>query len=213
MLLEKNDVLLLTGDSVTDCGRSRDFDDGGRDNVNGMGAGYPMLVKAYLNAMHPELNLTVINKGVSGDRTCDVLARMEEDHLRLKPNVVTLLIGINDVWRHFDSPSMRQIDAEEYAANMDRLIAELKTTAREVVVITPFQVKPADEEPMYKMALAYAEIAKAAAKKAGVHLIDAQAVFDEKLAGAAAKLSSADTVHPTINGHVLLADAIVKLLA
>ena len=142
-----------------------------------------------------------------------MLARMEEDHLRLKPNVVTLLIGINDVWRHFDSPSMRQIDAEEYAANMDRLIAELKTTAREVVVITPFQVKPADEEPMYKMALAYAEIAKAAAKKAGVHLIDAQAVFDEKLAGAAAKLYSADTVHPTINGHVLLADAIVKLLA
>ncbi len=212
MILQKGDVLILTGDSVTDCGRSRDFDDGGRDNVNGMGGGYPMLVKAYLNAMYPELELTVINKGISGNRTCDILDRMESDHLRLKPDVVTLLIGINDVWRHFDNPQMKQIDAEEYAANMDKIIAALKISAREVIVLSPFMVKQPDEAPMYQMALEYAALAKAAAEKAGARFIDLQAVFNAKLASADAKLYSGDTVHPSINGHMLVADAVIKQL-
>ena len=212
MILQKGDVFILTGDSVTDCGRSRDLDDGGRDNVNGMGSGYPMLVKAYLNAMYPDLELTVINKGVSGNRTSDILDRMESDHLRLKPDVVTLLIGINDVWRHFDNPQMRQIDADEYAANMDKILAALKTAAREVVVLSPFMVKKPDDDPMYKMALEYAALAKTAAEKAGVRFIDLQAVFSAKLTAADAGLYSGDTVHPSINGHVLIADAVVKEL-
>lgn len=212
MILKKNDVVLLTGDSVTDCGRSRDCDHEGRDNVNGMGSGYPAMVKAYLNAMHPELELTVINKGISGNRTCDILDRMKVDHLDLKPDVVTLLIGINDVWRHFDAPDIKQIDAEEYRLNMDRILADLKTVAREIVVIAPFQIKSADEHPMYQMTLEYAKIAREAAEKANVQFFDAQAMFDAKIAGVDAKLYSADAVHPTVNGHVLLADAILHEL-
>lgn len=212
MILKKNDVVLLTGDSVTDCGRSRDCDNEGRDNVNGMGNGYPAMVKAYLNAMHPELELTVINKGISGNRTCDILNRMDVDHLNLKPDVVTLLIGVNDVWRHFDAPDIRQIDAEEYRLNMDRILADLKTVAREILVLAPFQIKPADDHPMYQMTLQYAKIAKEAAEQAGVRFFDAQAMFDVKIAGTDAKLYSADTVHPTVNGHVLLADAILREL-
>ena len=60
------------------------------------------------------------------------------------------------MWRHFDNPQMKQIDAEEYAANMDKIIAALKTSAREVVVRSPFMVKQPDEAPMYQMALEYA---------------------------------------------------------
>jgi len=209
MLFKKSETLLMTGDSITDCGRSA-AGESARNSVDGMGAGYPAIVKAYLNAFFPELALRIVNKGIGGNRTPDILGRMENDHLSLKPDVVTILIGVNDVWRHFDRPQEKQVDHADYEANLGRILEELKTSARKIFVLAPFLIKKDDGDAMYKMVQEYRGIAKKAAQAAGAEIIDLQEVFDGLLEKAEASLYSADTVHPTICGHMVIADELIK---
>jgi lysophospholipase L1-like esterase len=209
MIFKKGDTLLMTGDSVTDCGRSEEGESV-KNSVAGLGSGYPALVKAYLNAFYPELDLRIINKGISGNRTPDILARMEKDHLSLKPDVVTVLIGVNDVWRHFDRPNERQVEPDEYEANLTGIVEKLKTSARAVYVLTPFLVKKDDGHPMYAMVQEYREIAKRVAEKTGAACIDLQKTYDKQIENADPTLYSADTVHPTICGHMVIARELIR---
>lgn len=211
MLLKKGDTIILTGDSVTDCGRARGGD-AGRDTVSDMGAGYPGMVKAYLNAFLPELELTVVNRGNSGDRTTDIISRMDGDHLSVRPDVVTLLIGINDVWRHYDGYVGQQVEPDEYRENMKKIIRALKTSAREVIVLTPFMVKADDGSGMYADAQKYAAIALEVAAEEGARSVALQPVFDAAMKKGSPKLYSADAVHPTVNGHALIAKEVLKAL-
>src|SRR5579884_4100370 len=100
MLLEKNDKLVLIGDSITDCGRSP----AGEGANEGIGRGYVAQIEALLHSVYPELSIRVINKGTSGNTVRDLKARWETDVLDLKPDWLSIMIGINDVWRQFDRP-------------------------------------------------------------------------------------------------------------
>jgi lysophospholipase L1-like esterase len=92
----QNATILFQGDSITDGGRSRN------DDLNHvMGHGYAYLVAARLGADHPELGLRFLNRGCSGNRVVDMYARWREDALNLKPDVISILIGINDVGSEF----------------------------------------------------------------------------------------------------------------
>lgn len=209
MLFEKGDTLLMTGDSITDCGRFTSGESA-KNSVEGMGSGYPSIVKAYLNAFYPNLELRIINKGISGNRTPDILKRMQNDHLDLKPDVVTILIGINEVLRYFDSPGIKQVGCEEYSKNLDEILEKLKTSARKIFVLTPFLVKKNDGHVMYEIVQGYRDIASRAAKKAGVELINLQTAFDKYLDKAEPELYSQDSVHPTICGHMVIAKELIN---
>jgi lysophospholipase L1-like esterase len=209
MLFKKGDTLLMTGDSVTDCGRSP-VGESAKNSVEGMGDGYPAIVKAYLNAFYPEFELRIVNKGIGGNRTVDILKRMQRDHLDLKPDIVTILIGVNDVWRQFDTHGIVQIDHAAYEKNLTEILEKLKTSARKIFVLTPFLVKKNDGHPMYKMVQEYREIAVKVARKAGTEVIDLQAVFDRCMEKAEPELYSLDTVHPTICGHMVIAGELLK---
>jgi lysophospholipase L1-like esterase len=211
MLLQKNDVFLLTGDSVTDCGRDRS-ENNGPETIEGMGSGYAGLVKAFLNAHYPELSLTVKNKGISGNRTPDILNRMESDHLSLSPFLVSILIGINDVWRHFDSPNMVQVEPDEYLANMHKIIASFKTSARQVIVLAPFYLTEQADHPMLAMAREYGALAKQAASENGALFVDLQAIFDELMQNAPASRYAGDGVHPNLYGHMVIAKALLDVV-
>lgn len=204
MLLRKNDTLLITGDSITDDGRTQSADPG-----DSLGQGYPAIVAKTLAEKYPELGVKVINRGISGDRTTDILSRMERDHLALKPDVITILIGVNDVWRHFDGAKVEQVDEQKYRVNMAKIILAFKTVAREVVVLLPFLVKRPCDDPMYVMAQQYKEIAREEAQKAGVHFIDLQAIFDEAIVAEDPKTYSGDTVHPKQKGREVIARALM----
>ena len=112
IMLKKNGVIVLQGDSITDAGRFGDEEH--------LGSGYPRMVAKYIENSYPDYSIKVYNKGISGNRSKDLVARWKEDTLDLNPTVVTILIGINDTWRAFDSND--PTSAEEYAANCEKIM-------------------------------------------------------------------------------------------
>lgn len=137
MLLHKNSKIVFMGDSITDCGATY-----GNDPEK-MGDGYPRYVKDYLYSRYPELHISVINKGVSGQRTCDLLGRWEDDVIKQKPDILSICIGTNDVWRQFDSPDMDIIDADMFEANLRKMIAITKDAINSIIVL--FEIPPVEK--------------------------------------------------------------------
>ena len=133
MLLRKNEKLIMIGDSVTDVGRARPVGEG---LFNAHGAGYPALVDALLRSSYPELNLRTVNMGTDGNTVRDLQARWQTDVLDLKPDWVSVLIGINDVWRQFDQPHMPETHVlpPEYERTLDALINETLPRVRGMVL-------------------------------------------------------------------------------
>ena len=123
--------ILFQGDSITDCGRAR-------DNDAHVGIGYPLLVKSELGFLEPNQH-EFFNRGVSGNRIVDVYARMKADILNLKPDLMSLLIGVNDVWHDFTA-NPNGVDADKYFKIYDMLVGELLEAlpALKLMVLEPF---------------------------------------------------------------------------
>ena len=112
--------IVFAGDSVTDAGRAYPVGDG----PNGLGNGFVRAVDTMLNAFYPQFMFDIINAGINGNTTRDLLERWDRDVMALKPDRLVICIGINDVWRQFDYPCNpdRHVLPEEYEANMRKLI-------------------------------------------------------------------------------------------
>ena len=111
-MLTKDGVIVIQGDSITDAGRFGDPEQ--------LGGGYARMVAKYIENFYPDLSMKVYNKGISGNRSGDLVRRWQTDTLDLKPTVVTILIGINDTWRAFDSGDPTAV--ETYAANCENIM-------------------------------------------------------------------------------------------
>ena len=88
-------VVLFQGDSITDCSRDK-------NDIPSLGNGYPKIIANIYHTMFPKREITFVNKGISGNRVRDLLSRYDQDFLAIKPDFISILIGINDVWRAFD---------------------------------------------------------------------------------------------------------------
>ena len=121
MIFQDMDRIVFAGDSVTDMGSQQPVGEGLFDNV---GFGYVRMVENLLASVYPELHLRITNSGISGNTSRDLLARYERDVLQLKPDWVSICIGINDVWRQFDSPSIVEshVYPEEYKRNLEQML-------------------------------------------------------------------------------------------
>ena len=205
MLLRDGDTIVFAGDSTTDADK---LSTGDR-----LGTGYVRLLKGMLNAFCPEIRSRVINAGVSGNTSADLLARWERDVIAEKPDLVFCMIGINDVWRHFDcfDPSRRQISAEEYERNLEA-ICERAKGARELCLMTPFYMEANRSDEMRIMTDRYINILKELAALHGLPVIDTQARFDKFMESRPGQSVSWDRVHPGAIGSVLLADEILGFL-
>ena len=123
--------LLFQGDSITDAGRSRN------PEAPDLGNGYPKFAAQLIRERFPDISWDFINRGISGNRAADLLARWQEDCIDLQPDVVSLLIGINDTWRAFDSNDPTA--AEVYEANYRKLLEDIKAnTPAKIIMIEPF---------------------------------------------------------------------------
>ena len=116
MQTDKNKIILFQGDSITECGRSI-------ENFSKMGDGYPLLVKAHLGYEYPG-KYEFQNRGISGNRIVDVYARIKADITNLKPDYMSILIGVNDVWHELDRQN--GVDEEKFEAIYSMLIEEIK---------------------------------------------------------------------------------------
>ena len=125
MRLEKGKKLLFIGDSITDCDRSKPEGEG---LFHALGRGYVSFVDGLLQSTYPELGIRVVNKGTSGNTVRDLQARWQEDVMLQRPDWLVIMIGINDVWRQYDTPYITDyhVYIEEYAATLRSLIIEAK---------------------------------------------------------------------------------------
>ena len=203
--------ILFQGDSITDTGRAKD------NNWN-LGVGYATLVTAWLGYERPGTEF--FNRGISGNRVVDVYARMKRDILNLKPDVMSILIGVNDVWHDF-AAEPNGVDAEKYFKVYSMLIEEIKEALPniKIMILEPFLMKYTATEENWDVF--YAEVRKRAAyakqiaEKYNLPFITLQDKFDAALELAPVDFWSRDGVHPIAPGHEIIKraglDAFAKL--
>ncbi len=125
--------VLFQGDSVTDAGRDR-------ENPANLGNGYPRYAAALLRERFPEREWEFLNLGISGNRTGDLLARWKEDCIDIQPDFLSILIGINDTWRAFDSNNPTTV--EQFEDNYRRLLEDVKNhTHAKILMMEPFVLR------------------------------------------------------------------------
>lgn len=209
MIFKENERIVFMGDSVTDFGRKRPLGEGLHE---GSGTGYVRLLDSFFNAFYPELNLRITNMGVCGNNILNLFARWQSDALDLKPDWVVVLIGINDVWRQFDSPYIEEenITPKLYEETYRKLIEKTKDKVKGMILMTPYYMEPLKEDMMRKQMDIYTEIVKKLAKEYGLLCVDLQSVFDKYLKVRHSSYITWDRVHPNQTGALLIADEFMK---
>ncbi|MBI5424552.1 MAG: SGNH/GDSL hydrolase family protein [Opitutae bacterium] len=199
--------LVMIGDSITEWGRPAPT---APDYPTALGHGYVALTAQRLAGK----NIAVLNRGIGGHTVRDLAARWQRDVLDLSPDWLTVMIGINDVWRFFDP--QRQADAvppAEYEATLDRLIATARPRVREIALLTPFYVEPNRADAMRRRMDEFGAIVARLAPRHGARFIDTQSIIDRLLALHAPETIALDRVHIGDLGHAAFADAVVSTLA
>ncbi len=195
-------TILFQGDSITDAGRNRDAPDG----EHGLGFGYAMMAASRLQVRFPELGLRFHNRGISGDRVPDLLKRWKKDCLVLKPDWVSVLIGINDVWRAFDANDPTR--TEDYARGYRELLERTREgTGARLILCEPFVVPYPPDRAGWRTDLdAKIQVVRELAREFEAVLVP----FDGIYAAACTRREPAfwahDGVHPTPSGHMLMAE-------
>ncbi|MBX3737554.1 MAG: SGNH/GDSL hydrolase family protein [Candidatus Didemnitutus sp.] len=203
--------LVMIGDSITEWGRPAPT---APDYATALGHGYVALTAQQLTRRNPARRLEVINRGIGGNTVRDLAARWSRDVLDLSPDWLTVMIGINDVWRFFD-PARRAdaVPPAEYETTLDRLLAAARPRVRELVLLTPFYVEPNRAEPMRHRMDEFGAIVARLAPQHGARLIDTQAIIDRLLALHAPETIALDRVHIGDLGHTAFADAVCATLS
>lgn len=192
---------LFQGDSITDAGR------GNYEEPRATGTGYVRLLEAELT--YGRDGCEVLNCGISGNRVVDLLARWKKDCLNLKPDVLTILIGVNDVWHEFGGRN--GVGAELFEQVYGLLLGETLKALPDVRIIlmgayvlhgpsTDQEWETFDSEVRARR-----EITEKLAGEFGLGYVDLQKVFDRAQEDAPAGHWSEDGVHPTAAGHKLIA--------
>jgi acyl-CoA thioesterase-1 len=205
MFLQPNDHVLFYGDSITDCGQQSGAGEG-------LGSGYPALIAAHLNAQYPAHNFRFSNKGISGNRVYDLKSRLQNDVLENSPNVVSILIGINDTWRRYDSNTVSEIAEFEDAYN--RVVSPLVSRNIRVMICEPFLLPiPADRIAWREDLDPRIAACRRVAVKSGALYLPLDGIFAAASTQRDAAFWAPDGVHPSLAGHGLIANAWTNLAA
>jgi len=202
---KKATVVLFQGDSITDCGRDRNSKDA--NSAGALGTGYPLLVSAAALAAHADRELKFFNRGISGNKVPDLEARWRTDTLDLQPDVLSILIGVNDFWHKLDHGYTGTVEdyEQQYSALLDETRRALPHT--QIIVLEPFVLRcgavTARWFPEFDQRRA---AAGRVANKARVSFVPLQSAFDQKTKSSRPEYWAADGVHPTPAGHALIAE-------
>ncbi|MFF2938571.1 SGNH/GDSL hydrolase family protein [Streptomyces niveus] len=215
--LRPGSTVMFTGDSITDSQRLASED--------GLGFGYASRVAGEWGLWHPDRPVTWLNSGNAADRVSDLEDRWQADVLDARPDVVSVLVGINDVGWHTYDPDGHVVSAEDFAAAYDRLLAPLAETGAALILVEPFLLPisgtievgdthigveirkgwRADLDPKI-------QVVRELAGQYGARLLAADGMFAELAARSGPEHWAADGVHPTPAGHAALAAAWLRLV-
>ena len=199
--LKPNQTILFIGDSVTDASRRE-------PEYAPFGRGYVHFVANMLLAKYPHLNLNLINAGISGNTIRELKARWENDCLRHKPDVLTVLIGINDLyWQHadFHEPS-RAVYTDEYELTYRQLLSRTRQQQNcQIVLMEPFMFCDDLQNEMRLALKTYLEIVHKLADEFRALLVPLQSCIDRQIRQVPPQMWSADSVHPYQWAHAWIA--------
>ncbi|KAA8883807.1 GDSL family lipase [Nocardia colli] len=215
--LHSGTTVMFTGDSISDLRRPVGED--------GTGCAFPVRVAGEWCFRHPDRPVTWLNTANAGDKVMDLETRWQTDVLDAHPDVVSILVGVNDMGWHTLDPDGHEIPVAEFRAGYDRLLAPLAAAGAQLILIEPFLlpidgvveagaalVGPQERKEWRADLDPKIEAVHELAEEYGAHLIPADAMFAELAAGTGPEHWSADGVHPTAAGHDALAEAWLRLI-
>jgi lysophospholipase L1-like esterase len=187
--LDPRRTIVFAGDSVTDCGR--------RDDPEGLGDGYVRDLFDELGPRRPR----IVNVGISGNRAVDLEARWQTDVIAHQPDLVSVLIGVNDTWRRYDEDD--PTSAADFEASYRALLEPLQA---KLVLVEPFLLAVKEEQHTWREDLdPKIEVVRRLAAEYGAILVPADVEFTRQATVVGATTLADDGVHPTAAGHRLLA--------
>lgn len=200
--IQKVRRIVTLGDSITQGG--------------GRPGGYVWLINEYLRAIYPEQKIEVINAGISGHKSNDMLARFQRDVLDKKPDVVTISVGINDVWHGFtkEHPAgygPRRVPLDQYRANVEKMIQAAQNAGVKVVLLTTTIFEDQPNSPRNLRVQGYNDALRSLARRYDVPVADQYRAFMEAWSRGGEKLTS-DQVHMAPAGDRLMARTVLLAL-
>lgn len=194
----KGSTVLFYGDSITDVGRDR-------EDFYGLGNGYPAKTAAIYHSLFAENEVTFLNRGISGDTSAQLLERYETDVKALKPDYISILIGINDTWRRYDSA--RYTSTEQFEANYRRLISWIRRDLPDcrIILMEPWLLSSDPQKEVWHGDFDPKRETVNRLKSEGDYFLTTTEIFEEAKKGGVTDADiSADGVHPTDFGHGLI---------
>ena len=206
----KKITLVFQGDSITDAGRDK-------RNYHDMGRGYPLYASRQLAEANPDVEFEFINFGISGNRTSQLFDRFYTDALAFEPDVISVLIGINDVWHRYGGGKVATTD-EQFALNYRSILERIrKETNAKIVMLAPFLLDKEPYEGMREDLERILPIVRALAEEFADVYVPLDKYFEEAIKTQPEPLYySGDGVHPNENGRMFIgkhyAEAIKPLI-
>ena len=195
--------VVFFGDSITDSGRNKlDPDD--------LGVGYVKIAAGKLRLLYPDTEFRFLNRGVGGDRTAELLERVQRDVVDEKPDYVVLEVGINDVWCRFSRGE--EVTPEAFRSNYLSLVETILATGAKLFLIQPYVLKMADKQRFRPYLERFNKIIYEIAREKDVVLVPVDEIFMGVTQDIDPAQFSADGVHPTHRGCRYIADLLIKEL-
>ena len=204
-LIEDGAVVLFQGDSITDAGRDR-YDG------NHLGFGYAMMASAWFSALYPEKSVRFLNRGFSGNRAIDLQKRWQEDCLELRPNWVSIMIGINDTWRRYDNND--PTSAQDYEVAYRTILEQTRDRLNaRLILCEPFVLPvPDDREAWREDVDPKIGVVRRLAREFSAILVPLDAIFAQAVTQREPAFWAGDGVHPTFEGHALIAQSWLRAI-
>ena len=202
--LKTGAVILFQGDSITDAGR--DKKNQSANNTRGLGRGYPNLIGGALLADHPAKKLTIHNRGISGNKVPDLAARWQKDAIDLEPDILSILIGVNDIWHKLSGRYDGTVG--DYETGYRQLLQQTQEELPgvRIVICEPFVLRcGAVNDTWFPEFDQRREVANKLAGELKLDRVPFQAMFDDATKLAPPEYWAGDGVHPTLAGHALMA--------
>jgi lysophospholipase L1-like esterase len=206
-MIKPGSVLLFQGDSITDCGRDRNAP---HPNT-GLGAGYAMLAAAQLLAAQPAAQLRCFNRGISGNRIVDLYARIKADVINLQPDLLSVLIGVNDTWHEFGSGN--GVAVPKYERVYRDFLTEVRAAvpAIQFVLCEPFVLRCGVVTDAWVAEMDQRrQVVQKLAGEFGARFVAFQTMFDRAVQEAPPAYWAGDGVHPSYAGHHRMAQTWLK---
>lgn len=198
-LLTPGDTILFQGDSITDVGR--------KDTPDNLGSGYVAILRGWLQARFPEAGYRILNRGTGGDRTVELLARWKQDCLELKPDVVSISIGVNDVWRlRGEWNGQKYVSGADFEANYRNLLNQAREAGvRRFVLMSPTTIAEETDSALAALLDERTNQVRLLAGEYGAVYVPTREAMNRALKDSPETRWTTDGCHPTTAGHGLIA--------